>query len=485
MHIEYLPNFVLLPGQSAPMDVCSDYPNELMVETIPDSKYKLYLVKSPDNLGYAIIGIYTKDLNGNWFNPWSLKVFSQLKPTMLSRIELTLSACNVSLPAYEGNKFFGLYSNFNALALRLPKAKKIEFINADSWVDKLKIINSAFSVTIKNAVARSGPKDIQSEIKSLITRYPSMNFLERDLAKLESLSPTSTEFSQVNDYLWHMLSIPWGEFSDTQISLPTLSSTLNSTHFGLQDVKQVIIEHFYTCSDKGEVLCFDGPPGTGKTTFARAIAAAYDRPLVSISLAGLVDVSELRGNRRSYLSSRPGKIAACLSKAKVMNPVVLLDEIDKAGTLHGNPCDVLLEVLDPTQNNEYMDSYLDCPIDLSRAIFICTTNNFDSLSEPLKNRLQRINFPKYNKDEMISIINLHLIPKYFKLYNLPKEIVTLTQEFINELSSLDIRTVEKVIKQLLKKANYHFFTKKESLVATKELFGSFVTEIKKPSKIGY
>ncbi len=245
-----------------------------------------------------------------------------------------------------------------------------------------------------------------------------------ELKKLRTMGPMSAEANVVRNYLDWLLSIPWNKRSRCRHDLNQSQKILDQDHFGLEKVKERIIEYLAVQARirklKGPILCLVGPPGVGKTSLGRSIARATGRQFVRVSLGGVRDESEIRGHRRTYVGSLPGKIIQGMKKAKVSNPLFLLDEIDKLGTdWRGDPTSALLEVLDPEQNNTFNDHYLEVDYDLSDVMFVTTANNLN-MPQPLLDRLEIIRIPGYTEEEKIEIALRHLLPKQIKNHGLKK-----------------------------------------------------------------
>ncbi len=244
-----------------------------------------------------------------------------------------------------------------------------------------------------------------------------LQIFEKELDKLEMLNPQSPEFSIQYNYLQTMVSLPWGEYTKDDLNLKRAQKVLDSDHYGMEKVKERILEYMAVLSLRGDlkspILCLYGPPGVGKTSLGKSIAAAMKRKYVRISLGGLHDESEIRGHRRTYIGAMPGRIIKNIQKAGSSNPVFILDEIDKVTqhTVNGDPASALLEVLDPEQNSAFHDNYLDVDYDLSKVLFIATANDLNTIPRPLLDRMEIIEVSGYITEEKIEIARRHLIPK--------------------------------------------------------------------------
>lgn len=256
---------------------------------------------------------------------------------------------------------------------------------------------------------------------------------ERELKRLEGGPAQGPEAGVIRTYLEWILELPWNARAEVRDDLDAVASKLDADHAGLQDVKRRILEHMAVLkvagNRRGTILCLAGPPGVGKTSLGQSIADATCRPLVRVALGGVGDEAELRGHRRTYVGALPGRIVSALRKAKVKNPVMLLDEVDKLGQgWRGSPEAALLEILDPEQNKHFTDHYMELPFDLSEVLFICTANNLENLSAPLRDRLEIIEISGYTADEKVQIAKSHLVPKLLREHGLGAEALEITDE---------------------------------------------------------
>lgn len=246
---------------------------------------------------------------------------------------------------------------------------------------------------------------------------------EKELAKLQRMNPQVAEYGTQRNYLELLLDLPWNEFSKDNFDLKRAEKILNRDHFGLEDVKRRIIEYLAVLKlrndMKSPILCLYGPPGVGKTSIGKSVAEALGREYIRISLGGLRDEAEIRGHRKTYIGAMPGRILQSIKKAGTANPVFVLDEIDKLGTSHtGDPSSALLEVLDPEQNSEFYDNFLELGFDLSKVMFIATSNNMASIQPALRDRMEIINMTGYTIEEKTEIAKKHLLPKQLKEHGL-------------------------------------------------------------------
>ncbi|MGZ7029975.1 MAG: endopeptidase La, partial [Terriglobales bacterium] len=261
-----------------------------------------------------------------------------------------------------------------------------------------------------------------------------------EVKKLRSMSPMSAEATVVRNYLDWLLSLPWGKKSKVKRDIVAAEKVLNDDHFGLEKVKERILEYLAVQQRvgklKGPILCLVGPPGVGKTSLAKSIARATGREYVRMSLGGMRDEAEIRGHRRTYIGSMPGKIIQSMKKAKTSNPLFLLDEIDKLGAdYRGDPSSALLEVLDPEQNSTFSDHYLDVPFDLSKVMFVTTANILDPVPPALRDRMEVLNLAGYTEEEKLKIAKQYLIPKQLEANGLSGELIRFEDEALLRIIS--------------------------------------------------
>ncbi|MFD1105743.1 endopeptidase La [Sphingobium olei] len=282
-----------------------------------------------------------------------------------------------------------------------------------------------------------------------------------ELKKLKGMQPMSAEATVVRNYLDVLLGLPWGKKGKVKTDLKKAQAILDEDHFALEKVKDRIIEYLAvqarTNKLKGPILCLVGPPGVGKTSLGRSIAKATGREFVRQSLGGVRDEAEIRGHRRTYIGSLPGKIVSNLKKAGTMNPLFLLDEIDKLGQdFRGDPASALLEVLDPEQNSKFQDHYLEIDVDLSDVMFVTTANSLN-LPQPLLDRMEIIRLEGYTEDEKVEIAQRHLVPKQIDAHGLKDGEFEVTEEAVRDLiryytREAGVRTLEREVARLARKA---------------------------------
>ncbi|MGL5917597.1 MAG: endopeptidase La, partial [Culicoidibacterales bacterium] len=265
----------------------------------------------------------------------------------------------------------------------------------------------------------------------------------------------------IRTYIDWVMAIPWGVYSQDNFDVVKAKAKLDAQHYGLEKVKERIVEFLavkkLTGGTKGDILCLVGPPGVGKTSLVQSIAESMDKPYVKIALGGVRDESEIRGHRRTYLGSMPGKFAQAMKKAKVMNPVLLLDEIDKmSADFKGDPTSALLEVLDPEQNSQFNDHYIEENIDLSNVFFIATANYYEGIPAPLMDRMEIIELGSYTEEEKFEIAKRHLVDKELKAHGLTKKNLTINKaalyKIIREYTrEAGVRSLERQIATICRK----------------------------------
>ena len=252
-----------------------------------------------------------------------------------------------------------------------------------------------------------------------------------EISKLKASSPYSQDGGVTRTYLENLLDMPWGEFTEDTLNIKDARKVLDKDHYGLKDVKDRILEYLavkqISNSLRGPILCLVGPPGVGKTSIAKSVATSLNRKFVRMSLGGVRDEADIRGHRRTYVGAIPGRIVTGLKEAKSMNPVFLLDEIDKLGMdFKGNPADALLEVFDNEQNKTFRDHYLEVDVDLSEVMFITTANSLDGIPRPLLDRMELIEVSGYTYEEKFRIAKKYLVPKVLKEHGVDNKIITIS-----------------------------------------------------------
>jgi len=294
-------------------------------------------------------------------------------------------------------------------------------------------------------------KDFKERAKKTKWAKETAEVFAKELDKLGRLNPAAGEYSVQMNYVQTMLDLPWNEYTKDNFNLKRAQNILDRDHFGLDNVKDRIIEHLAVLKLKGDmkspIVCLVGPPGVGKTSLGKSVASALNRKYVRVSLGGLHDESEIRGHRKTYIGAMPGRIIQSIKKVKSSNPVFVLDEIDKVGRdFHGDPESALLEVLDPEQNAAFHDNYLEVDYDLSRILFIATANTTSTISPALLDRMEIIEVSGYLVEEKLEIAKRHLVPKQLREHGLPKAKLKFTQAALQNI--IESYTRESGVRQL-------------------------------------
>jgi ATP-dependent Lon protease len=325
----------------------------------------------------------------------------------------------------------------------------------------------------------------QAELKELRERAAEIELSEearkavdRELARLEKLPSAAAEYGVIRTYLEWIISLPWGKTTEDNLDLERAREVLDEDHFDLDKVKERILEYLAVSKLKndlsGPILCFVGPPGVGKTSLGHSIARTLGRKFIRISVGGVRDEAEIRGHRRTYIGAMPGTIIRALRDAESMNPVFLIDEIDKMGAdFRGDPASAMLEVLDPEQHSTFRDHYLDLPFDLSKVLFICTANQLETIPSPLLDRMDVINLSGYTEDEKFGIARKYLVPKQLEAHGLKRSKVTITDKalrlVIREYTrEAGVRNLERQLAALCRKAARHFADGNDDKITVEE-----------------
>ena len=301
---------------------------------------------------------------------------------------------------------------------------------------------------------------------------------DRELSRLEKLPPAAAEYGVIRTYVEWILTLPWTTFTEDNLDLDHAREVLDTDHFDLEKVKDRIIEYLAVAKLRqeisGQILCFVGPPGVGKTSLGHSIANALGRKFVRLSVGGVRDESEIRGHRRTYIGSMPGSIIRSLRDAESSNPLILIDEIDKMGAdWRGDPASAMLEVLDPAQNNTFRDHYLDLPFDLSKVLFICTANTLDTIPGPLLDRMDVIQLSGYTEDEKLGIAKRYLLPKQREAHGLAKPQLTVSDKLLRVVireytREAGVRSLERRLADLCRKAATQVAKGRESRIRVDE-----------------
>ncbi|XP_013918433.1 PREDICTED: lon protease homolog, mitochondrial [Thamnophis sirtalis] len=349
--------------------------------------------------------------------------------------------------------------------------------------EQLKIIKKELGLEKEDKDAIE--EKFRERLKGLVVPKHVMDVIDEELNKLGLLDNHSSEFNVTRNYLDWLTSIPWGKCSEENMELARAEGVLEEDHYGMEDVKKRVLEFIAVSqlrgSTQGKILCFYGPPGVGKTSIARSIARALNREYFRFSVGGMTDVAEIKGHRRTYVGAMPGKIIQCLKKTKTENPLILIDEVDKIGRgYQGDPSSALLELLDPEQNANFLDHYLDVAVDLSKVLFICTANVTETIPEPLRDRMEMINISGYVAQEKLAIAERYLVPQARVLCGLDESKASITQDVLTVLikqycRESGVRNLQKQIEKVLRKSAYKIVSgEKEKVDVTPQNLQDFV-----------
>ncbi len=308
---------------------------------------------------------------------------------------------------------------------------------------------------------------------------------EKEIDRMSRIAPGSPEYIISETYIDWLLDMPWGKETEDNLDLTRAREVLDREHYGLEKVKERIIEYLAVLrmkkNMKGPILCFVGPPGVGKTSIVKAIAEAVNRKFVRMSLGGVRDEAEIRGHRKTYIGSMPGRIISGMKQAGSLNPVFLFDEIDKmASDFRGDPASAMLEVLDSEQNNAFRDHYMEIPFDLSKVMFITTANSVESIPEPLLDRMEMIEVPSYTEEEKLQILKRHLFPKQMEAHGMAPDTVKMDEDVMRRMiedytREAGVRTLERTAAKCCRKAAVYLLEKGEkSLTVTPETLHEFL-----------
>lgn len=381
----------------------------------------------------------------------------------------------------KNEEYFQLLSTFDIydrmLALHSIMKREIEFLHIENSINqkvtqKMNQSQKEYFLREQISVIRDELGDTEDtdeyideyleKLEELEMDDDSKEYVEKEVKRLRSMSPGSPEVTVVRNFLDHVMDLPWGNRTDDAIQIKSVQKTLESEHYGLEDVKQRIVEFIAVKKMKGNlkgpILCLVGPPGVGKTSISKSIAHSLNRKFISMRLGGVRDEAEIRGHRRTYIGSMPGRIITLLEKVKVNNPVFLLDEIDKlASDFRGDPASALLEVLDPEQNDSFVDHFMEIPVDLSNVFFVTTANSTDTIPSALLDRMEVIRISGYTDDEKLNIAQRYLVPKQLRENGVEKDEITFTRDAIksiinNYTREAGVRNLERNVGTVVRKS---------------------------------
>jgi len=345
----------------------------------------------------------------------------------------------------------------NKVKTDLDKQQRDYFLNQQLKTIQEELGGAPNELDIRDLRTKADRKKWSKQVKDVF---------ERELTKLQRMNPQAAEYGIQHNYLEYLVELPWNEFTADNLDLNNAQKVLDNDHFGLEKVKERIIEHLAILKIKKDmkspILCLVGPPGVGKTSLGKSIASALNRKYIRMSLGGLRDEAELRGHRKTYIGAMPGRIIQNLRKVKSSNPVFVLDEIDKVSgnTISGDPQSALLEVLDPEQNTSFYDNFLEMEYDLSRVMFIATANTLSSIHPALRDRMEVIDLSGYLLEEKLEIARKHLIPKQMKEHGLNIKQVAFPKKVVEDIiesytREAGVRTLERQLARLIRnKARY-------------------------------
>ena len=350
---------------------------------------------------------------------------------------------------------------------------------------------------IQNELGDDGDSEIDEFFDRIEEAHLPKEIEDKLIKETNRLAKTpygSAESTVLHNYLDECLDIPFGKYSETECDIKRAEAILNRDHEGLTDVKERILDFLaatkFSGKKGGQIICLVGPPGVGKTSIAASIAEALGRKYVRVSLGGVRDEADIRGHRKTYVGAMPGRIVYALQHAGVMNPLILLDEVDKlVSDAHGDPASALLEVLDSEQNKAFRDHFVEMPIDLSECFFLATANTLDTVPRPLIDRMEVIELGAYTRTEKLNIAKSHLIPKQMKLFGIDKRQLTITQSAVAELidyytAEAGVRNLEREIAALCRKVTRKLLTKSEKItIRAGDIYGYLGARRMLPEKL--
>ncbi len=332
--------------------------------------------------------------------------------------------------------------------------------------------------------SQSYSEEYKEKIENLPIKEEYKEHLRKELSRLEYVSGASPESNVIRTYIDNVLDIPFGMYSDDNIDIKKSREILNKDHHGLKDVKERILEFLAVRklkeNMKGSILCLVGPPGVGKTSIVKSVAESMNREYISMRLGGLGDESEIRGHRKTYIGAMPGRIITSLQRAKTLNPVLLLDEIDKISSdYRSDPASALLEVLDPNQNSEFMDRYIEIPVDLSRIMFVTTANTTQTIPRALMDRMEIIEISGYTEYDKISIAKKYLVPKQIKEHGLTPKQLNISDAVLeiiikNYTRESGVRNLEREISKIVRKAAMKIVEGADNIRVSKRNYRDFL-----------
>jgi ATP-dependent Lon protease len=453
---------------------------EAIVSSLKDTALQIIQKSSqiPTEAGFALNNIESQNFMVNFISS-NMNATATEKQNMLEVPNLKERATLVLTHLVKELQKLELKNQIqNKVKVDLDKEQRDYFLHQQIKTIQKELGEKSHEQDIEELKARAVNKKWSKEIAEIF---------EKQIGKLARMNPNSGEFGVQTNYVELLLDLPFGEYTTDNFDLHHAESVLNEDHFGLEKVKERIIEHLAVLKLKGNlkspIICLYGPPGVGKTSLGKSVAKALNRKYVRMSLGGLKDESEIRGHRKTYIGAMPGRILQNLKKVQSSNPVFILDEIDKIGSdYHGDPSSALLEVLDPEQNTTFYDNFLETEYDLSKVLFIATCNNLSTIQPALRDRMEIIEVSGYTVEEKIEIAKQHLLPKQVEENGLKKAQLKLSDkqlEYIieNYTAESGVRGLEKKISKVARYLAVHV-AKNESLPKITE---TFITKILGPS----
>jgi ATP-dependent Lon protease len=410
----------------------------------------------PTEAGFALNNIESQNFMVNFISS-NMNASSVEKQELLEVKDLTERATKVLAHLSKDLQMLELKNQIqNKVKVDLDKQQRDYFLHQQIKTIQEELGEKNFEQEITELKERAKTKKWSKEIAELF---------EKNVSKLARMNPHAAEYGIQTNYVELLLDLPWNEFTEDNFNLKHAEDVLNGDHFGLDKVKERILEHLAVLKLKGDlkapILCLYGPPGVGKTSLGKSIAKALGRKYIRMSLGGLKDESEIRGHRKTYIGAMPGRIIQNLKKVQSSNPVFILDEIDKVGSdYHGDPSSALLEVLDPEQNSTFHDNFLENDFDLSKVMFIATCNNLSTIQPALRDRMEIIDVSGYTVEEKIEIAKQHLLPKQIEENGLKKAQLKLTDkqlEYVieNYTAESGVRGLEKRISKIARHVAVH------------------------------
>lgn len=399
---------------------------------------------------------------------YTIEDFSELADNIASQLNLKMEDKQVILETFDPGKRLKMVLKHITREIEILKVEKKLRTRVKEQMERSQkeyYLNEQLQAIQKELGEKD---DFQKEVLELEEKARKMKWPKeaddktaREIKKLKMMSPMSAEAAVIRNYIDWMITLPWQNYVKEKRDIQQAENILNEDHWGLDKVKERILEYLavrtITEKSKSPIICFIGPPGVGKTSLARSIARALERPFSRISLGGMQDEAEIRGHRRTYVGALPGKIIQCLRKVKHGNPVFLLDEVDKISTsFRGDPSSALLEVLDPEQNNTFQDHYLEVDYDLSSVLFITTANSIHGIPRPLMDRMEMIYIEGYTENEKLNIACQYLLPKQINKHGLKEYAPKIGEEVLQEViryytREAGVRELERQIAKLCRK----------------------------------